>query len=82
MDHDSLKHINSHKKLSSKHARWVDFLQEFTFFFKHKFGLENCVADALSRKTHFLSILSSTIIGFEEVKSQYASHPIFLELSH
>lgn len=30
-DHASLKYINGRKQLSSKHARWVEFLQTFNF---------------------------------------------------
>jgi hypothetical protein len=53
-DHDSLRHLNSQLKLNSKHAHWLEFLQQFTFVLKHKAGIENCVTDALSRKALLL----------------------------
>lgn len=34
-DHEALKYINSQKKLKHKHAKWVSFLQEYTFVIKH-----------------------------------------------
>ena len=30
-DHEALKYLNSQKKLSARHAKWVSFLQEYTF---------------------------------------------------
>ena len=47
-DHEALKYLNSQQKLSARHARWVEYLQSFTFVLKHKAGSENHAADALS----------------------------------
>lgn len=52
-------------------------LQEFSFIVKHRTGTENRVADALSRQSHVLSILSSSIIGLDEIKKMYAKDPFF-----
>lgn len=30
-DHDALKHLSSHDKVSAQHASWVAYLQQFTF---------------------------------------------------
>jgi hypothetical protein len=71
-DHDSLKHLNSQSKLNARHARWMDYLQQFVFVIKHKAGTENKVADALSRRPHLLHISSTNFAGFDSIKLQYA----------
>ncbi|XP_024010447.1 uncharacterized protein LOC112085464 [Eutrema salsugineum] len=37
-DHDALKHLDSQAKVSSRHATWITFLQQFTFTILHKAG--------------------------------------------
>ena len=70
-DHKALRYLNSQKKLNSRHVKWSSFLQLFTFNLKHYVGIENKVADALSRKTLLLVNMSATTIGFEELKHCY-----------
>ncbi|RVW36518.1 Transposon Ty3-I Gag-Pol polyprotein [Vitis vinifera] len=70
-DHEALRYLNSQKKLNSRHAKWSSFLQLFTFNLKHCAGIENKVADALSRKALLLVNMSTTTIGFEELKHCY-----------
>ncbi|KAL5800190.1 hypothetical protein ACOSQ4_033074 [Xanthoceras sorbifolium] len=52
IDHDSLKHLHSQKRLDARHARWFDLLQQFHLFNRHKAGCKNKVADCheLSRR--------------------------------
>ena len=47
---------------------------------KHKAGIENKAADALSRRVSFLSIMSVKLTGFERLKDDYESCPDFGEL--
>jgi len=70
-DHDSLRHINSQEHLNAHHARWVDFMQQFSFVLKHKARTENKVADALSRKQQLLATLTVGVTAFIEIKQQY-----------
>ncbi|XP_057550663.1 uncharacterized protein LOC130828721 [Amaranthus tricolor] len=79
-DHESLKYINSQHKLSSRHARWVEFMQTFDFSAKYKVGKTNVIADALSRKYSMLGILGSKILGFEFIKEQYPTCPDFADM--
>jgi hypothetical protein len=37
-DHVALKHVNTQNKLKSRHAKWISFLQGYTFVLKHKSG--------------------------------------------
>ncbi|XP_022863233.1 uncharacterized protein LOC111383356 [Olea europaea var. sylvestris] len=70
-DHDALKHLHSQNKLSAKHARLMDFLQQFDFVIRHKSGAENKVADSLSHRLHLLALFSANFVGFQSLKSQY-----------
>ena len=49
-DHESLKFFKSQGKLNNRHARWVEFLEQFLYVIKHKQGKANIVADAHSKR--------------------------------
>ena len=76
-DHEALKYLNSQQKLSARHARWVEYLQSFTFVLKHKAGSENRTADALSRRLALLSTIQVEVVGFEKIKDEYSECPDF-----
>lgn len=44
-DHESLSFIHGLHKLSSRHVKWVEFLQSFNFSSKYKAGKTNIVVD-------------------------------------
>ena len=54
-DHESLKRIKSQAKLNHRHAKWVEFIENFPYVIKHKKGKENVIADALSHRYTMLS---------------------------
>ena len=79
-DHLALKYINTQKKLNTQHAKWVFFLQGYTFVLKHKSGKQNQVADALSRRTSLLTTMVAEVIGFDTIKTLYATDDDFWEI--
>ncbi|KAD7479276.1 hypothetical protein E3N88_02412 [Mikania micrantha] len=73
-DHEALKYIQGQHKLQSRHAKWVEFLQAFTFTIKHKSGRLNKGADALSRKYALITTLQLQILGLELLKQEYSTN--------
>lgn len=71
-NHEALRYLGSQKKLNSRHAKWVELLQEYTFVLKHKAGVENKPADALSCKVSLISTMSVEVTGFERLKEDYS----------
>ena len=76
-DHEALRYLNSQKRLNARHSKWVEFLQDYTFVLKHKAGIENKVADALSQRVMTLVTMSAEVIGFERLREEYDSCPDF-----
>ncbi|KAJ0814782.1 putative nucleotidyltransferase, Ribonuclease H [Helianthus annuus] len=76
-DHDSLRHIRTQDKVSHKHGRWLAFLEKFTFVVKHKTGVSNRVADALSRRSNLLVSMRVDVSGLEVIREQLAIDPYF-----
>ena len=64
-DHEALRYLHSQKKLNFRHGSWVEFLQRYHFVVKHRVGVENKDANALSRRLSLLSIMSVKVTGFE-----------------
>eukprot|EP00253_Pinus_taeda_P013169 PITA_13169 len=66
-------------KLNHKHAKWVEYLQSFTFVLKQISGQANKVADALRRRALLLQESSIQVMGFEHLKDLYQTDTDFKE---
>ena len=76
-DHHTLQRLQSQAKLSSRNARWAEFLQEFDCTIQYVKGADNAAADAFSRRPDLFA-MGATTIGLPEtflqkVKSSYAT---------
>jgi hypothetical protein len=49
-DNQTLQFITRHEKLNQRHAKWVEFMQNFSFVINHISGSANKVVDALRRR--------------------------------
>jgi ribonuclease HI len=78
-DHQALMFVNTHNTLNRMHARWIAFMQKFTFVLKHKSGKQNRVANALSRRSALLVTLQSEITSLEHLRALYAEDEDFKE---
>ena len=76
-DHDSLKHLKGQGKLNKRHARWMKFIETFSYVIRYKKSKKNVVADALSRRYVVLTFMNAKMRGFEYVKDMYANDAEF-----
>ena len=76
-DHQALRYLNSQKKLNARHAKRVEFLNEYSFVINHRSGIEKKAADALSRLTDTLHHMSAHVTGFDRLKNKYSACPDF-----
>nr|GEX13089.1 hypothetical protein [Tanacetum cinerariifolium] len=74
---DMLFELECDHKLNPRHAKWLEFLQMYSFVSEHKVGSLNVVANALSRRHYMLSILEARVLGFSFIKELYESDPDF-----
>ncbi|BBH03402.1 hypothetical protein Prudu_014267 [Prunus dulcis] len=76
-DHQALRYLHSQRNISSRHIKWTEYLQIFTFVIRHRPGVDNKVADALSRVGVILQSLTAQVVGFDKIKTEYSSCPDF-----
>ena len=65
--------------MNQRHAKWVEFMQNFTFVIKHIFGSANKVADALSKRNLVVQEFQVKTLGFEHLKVMRQEDPDFKE---
>jgi hypothetical protein len=78
-DNQALQFITRQEKLNQRHAKWIEFMQNFTFVIKHIVGNANKVVDALSRRCLILQEFQVKTLGFEHLKDMYCDDPDFKE---
>jgi hypothetical protein len=78
-DNHALQFVTRQDKLNQKHAKWVEYMQNFTFVTKHISGTANKVADALSRKCLLMQEFRVKTLGFDNLKEMYRDDPNFKE---
>ena len=70
-DHESLKYLKGQHKLNKRHAKWMEFLEQFPYVIKYKKGSTNIVVDALSKRHVLFSKHGARILGFDNIKELY-----------
>jgi hypothetical protein len=78
-DNHALQFITRQEKLNQKHAKWVEYMQNFTYVIKHIFGTANKFVDPLSRKCLILQEFKVKTLGFDNLKDMYRDDPYFKE---
>ena len=78
-DNHALQYIMQQPKLNRKPAKWVEYLQSFTFVIKQISGQANKVVDVLSRRSLVIQECKVQILGFEFMKELYAQDSDFQE---
>ncbi|MFS7911989.1 putative nucleotidyltransferase, Ribonuclease H [Helianthus anomalus] len=76
-DHQALRFIQGQHKLNARHAKWVELLQDYSFVIRHKSGVANTVADALSRRRALLTSLQVNVEWFDNLCTLYPADPDF-----
>ena len=71
LDHESFKYVKGQSKLNHRHAKWVEFIETFSYVIKYKQGNDNMVADVLSKRYDLFTSLSAKILGLEHITELY-----------
>ncbi|GJW02979.1 RNA-directed DNA polymerase [Tanacetum coccineum] len=79
-DHEALKFINGQHKLKSRHAKWVEFIQAFSFVIRQKVGSNNQIANALSLRHSLITTMQIRVQGFDSFRRLYCDDPDFREI--
>jgi len=74
-DHESLTYLKGQHKLNKRHAKWMEFLEQFQYVIKYKKNKTNIVVDALSRRHVLISKLGTQIPGFDNIIELYKQDP-------
>jgi hypothetical protein len=65
--------------LNQKHAKWVEYMQNFTFVIKNIFGTASKVVDTLSRTCFLMQEFRVKTLGFDNLKEMYRDDLDFKE---
>ena len=71
MDNRAVSYHQSQKKLSSKQARWLDYLAKFKYKLEYSLDKTNIVADTLSHKNVVASVYAIEGLLLECIKEGF-----------
>jgi hypothetical protein len=78
-DNHDLQFVTQQDKLNQKHAKWVEYMQKFTFVIQHISRTAKKVVDSLSRKCLLMREFRVKTLGFDNLKDMYKDDPDFKE---
>jgi hypothetical protein len=67
-ENQDLQFITRQEKLNQIHAKWVEFMHNFTFFINHISGSAKKFANALSKRCLIFHEFQVETLGFEHLK--------------
>ena len=76
-DHKYFYNIWEQNKLNAKHAKRVEFMQNFNLVAQDKNGKSNMVTVTLSRKARLLAIRHAKVLGFKMIEGKHQADPNF-----
>ena len=79
-DNQALSFLNRQGKLSQRQVKWMEFMQSYTFSIKHKKGVINKVANALSRRNLLIQNIELESVTITLMKNMYAHDDDFKEI--
>ncbi|RDX71972.1 Retrovirus-related Pol polyprotein from transposon 17.6, partial [Mucuna pruriens] len=78
-DHEALKHLRGQGKLNKRHAKWIEFLEQFPYVVKHKQDKMNVVVEAFPRRYALIAMLETKLVGLDCIKELYEKDLDFYE---
>ena len=78
-DRHTLQRLQSQAELSSRHARWAEFLQEFDCTIQYAKGMDNAAADAFPRRPDLFAV-GTTSVGIDSRLPQLSPMPTALQM--
>jgi hypothetical protein len=79
-DNHALQFVTQQEKLNQNHAKWVEYIHNFTLVIKHISGTANKFVDALSKKCLLMQEFRVKTLGFDNLKDMYRDDPDFKEM--
>ena len=61
-NHENLKYVKGQSKLNHRHAKWVEFMETFSYVIKYKQGKDNTVAHVLSKRYDLFTSLTEKFL--------------------
>lgn len=76
-NNQELSFLNSQDKLSHKHMKWVEYIQDYTFTIMYKKGVANKVEDSPSTRLLIVQEIQLISVGLDNFKDMYSTDEEF-----